>query len=91
VQIPFGTESANPNSYPNIPTSASKLQITDTTGKIIKLAIGVAGSQMDICTVYPNGSILINQYLAPGAAIWLQAIDSSNNASTGYVAVSLIQ
>lgn len=93
VQIPFGTQVGNPSTYPNLPVSTSKIQITDTTGKLIKLAYILPGSnllQTDFLTVAPNASILINYYFAPGAALYLQSIDSSNNATSGYVVVSLI-
>lgn len=94
VEIPFGTEAANPATFPNLPISTSKLQITDTTGKLIKIAYilagGAASSQIDMCTVAPNASIVISKYFAPGATLYAQALDSSNNATTGYVVVSLI-
>ena len=90
VQIPFGTESANPNSYPNLPISVKALQITDTTGKLIKIAFGPSGSQTDMYVVEPNGSIVVSIYFQPGVSLWAQALDSTNNASNGYIVVSLI-
>lgn len=90
VQINFGTEAANPATYPNTPISCGKLQITDTSGKILKIASGASGSQVDMYTCSPNGSIIVNQYLAPNTSLWAKAIDSTNNASTGYISVSLV-
>lgn len=90
VQIPFGSEAVDPLYYPATPISVKGLQITDTTGKLIKIAFGSAGSQTDMYVVAPNASIVISKYFQPGISLWVQSLDSSNNASSGYVVVSLI-
>lgn len=91
IQIPFGSETVNPSTYPNSAISCSKMEITDTTGKILKIATGTADNQVDQFTCAPNETIIItNFYLPANTAIWAKAIDATNNASTGYLAVSLM-
>lgn len=90
VTIPFGTEAANPGTFPSTPISVSKLQITDTTGKILKIAYGDSGSEVDMYTNAPSGTIVISKYFPPNVRLSVRAIDSSNNASSGYIAVSLV-
>lgn len=71
--------------------SCAKLLITDTSGKVLKLAASstsVDGSQVDFCSVPVSGTLLLPIYLAPGTSVWIKAIDA--NATTGYNVVSLL-
>jgi hypothetical protein len=68
--------------------SCSRLQILDTSGKILKLAIGAAGSEVDFCSVPLSGSIVIPYYIPAGTRIAIEAIDA--DATTGLNVLSLI-
>ncbi len=69
--------------------SAAKLQILDTSGKIVKIAIGAPGSEVDFCVCPVSGMVIIpNSYIAPNSSISLKAIDAS--ATTGYNTLSFI-
>ncbi len=68
--------------------TASKLQICDTSTKILKVAIGAAGSEKDIVSV-PVSSCVVVPYLIPaGSILSIKAIDAT--ASSGYNVVSLL-
>lgn len=68
--------------------ATSRLQILDTSGKILKLAIGASGSEVDICACPVSGNTVINYYVPQGSQISIEAIDAS--ATTGYNVLSLI-
>lgn len=68
--------------------TCARLQITDTSGKILKLAYGAAGSEVDFCGVPVSGTALVNYYIPPFTQISIKAIDA--NATTGYNILSLI-
>lgn len=70
------------------PISAKALEICDTSGRLIKLATGGSGSEVDIATVSPNSCVVVSQYLVPGTRISLRAIDAT--ANSGYNATSLV-
>lgn len=70
----------------SIPTA--RLQILDTSGKILRLAIGAAGSEVDICSTAVSGVVIIPYYIPAGTRIAIEAIDA--NATTGYNVLSLI-
>lgn len=90
VQIPFGSQDVNPITFENTGINASKIEITDTTGKILKIASGPAGSQVDLFTCAPSATIVINNiYIPINTPLWVTALDSTNAASTGYIVVSL--
>lgn len=62
--------------------SCSKLQITDTSGKILILATGAAGSEVDFCQCPVSGIIDVTTYFAPGTRFSIKAVDAT--ATTGY-------
>lgn len=68
--------------------SFSKLQITDTSGELLKIAVGAAGSEIDICTCAVSGSIIVPVYVVAGQRLSIKAINAS--ATTGYNAVSFL-
>lgn len=68
--------------------SISKLEILDTSTKIIKLAIGDSGNEIDICTCPVSGTIILPMYIPAGSRISAKAVDA--NATTGYNVLSLL-
>lgn len=72
----------------SLPSSFSKLQILDTSTKILKIATGAAGSEVDICTVAVSGCVVLPYYLTAGTRLSIKAIDA--NATTGYNVLSLL-
>jgi hypothetical protein len=82
------TTSAYVTLDPAIAVSCSKIVIVDTSTQLMKLAVGAAGSEKDICTFQGNGNaVLIPAYISMGARLSLKAI--SANATSGYNTVSL--
>lgn len=74
--------------FASTPITTSKLEILDTSGKILKLAVGAAGSEIDLCTVPVSGTVIVPTYIVAGTRISIKAIDAS--ATTGYSVVSLV-
>lgn len=70
------------------PIPTSRLQICDTSTRLLKLAIGPAGSEKDICTVQVSGCVLVPYYIAPGVTLSIRAVDA--NATSGYNTVGFI-
>ncbi len=68
--------------------SCSALGITDTSTKILKLAIGEAGAEIDICQCPVSGSVVIPYFIPAGTRISIKAIDA--NATTGYNITSVL-
>ena len=67
--------------------SASQLVIVDTSTQLVKLAIGAAGSQIDLCVFQGNGNpVSVPIYIPAGSTLWLKAI--SGSATSGYNTVS---
>ena len=69
--------------------SCGHLEIIDTSGKIIKFAIGPAGSEVEICTCFVSGAVVVPVYIPAGSRISVEAADA--NATTGYSVVSLLR
>ena len=69
--------------------SVSKIQISDSSSYIVKLAIGASGSQTDICTNAISATTLVPIYLPAGTTLWVKSINEST-ISSGYLTVSLI-
>lgn len=72
----------------SLSSSASGLIIVDTSTQLMKLAIGAAGSEVDIAVFQGNGYPvqIPNKYIVIGTRIAVKAI--SGTASSGYLAVS---
>lgn len=71
--------------------SFAHLCISDTSGQLMKLAIGAAGSEVDFCAFDGNGYpvvIPVTQFV-PGTRISIKAISTS--ASTGYNLTSYLR
>lgn len=82
------TTSAYTTLFNSTPISCSKLQILDTSTKILKLAVGPAGSEVDVCSVAVSGVVVLPYYVVAGSRISIKAVDAT--ASTGYNVTSLI-
>lgn len=82
------TTSAYTQLIASTPISISKLQILDTSGKILKIAIGEAGSEIDICSTSVSGIVIVPYYIPAGTRISIKAVDA--NATTGYNVLGLI-
>lgn len=83
------TSSAYVQLFLSTSISVSKLQISDSSGDIIKLAIGASGSQTDICTNAISATTVVPIYLPAGTTIWVKSINQST-ISSGYLTVSLL-
>lgn len=71
------------------PTSIGRLQIVDTSTKILKIAIGPSGSEKDICTTAVfSGATIVPYFIPAGTRISIKAIDAT--ATAGYNILSLI-
>lgn len=81
------TTSAYTILWASTPVSASHLEICDTSGHLLKIAVGATGSEFDIATVVVSGCIVIPIYVLKGTQLNIKAIDAT--ASTGYNTVSL--
>lgn len=74
--------------WASIPASASKLQICDNSGHILKIAKGATGSEVDICTVQLSGCVIVPIYLPIGTQLSIKAVDAI--ATTGFNTVSVL-
>jgi hypothetical protein len=73
----------------SLSSSYGHIQIVDTSTQLMKLAIGPAGSEIDLCVFQGNGyPVLINVYLIAGIRLSVRAV--SAEATTGYLAVSYL-
>lgn len=70
------------------PITASKLQVCDTSTKILKIAAGASGSEVDLFTVQVSGCVVVPYYIIAGTKLWIKAVDAS--ATTGYNTLSFI-
>lgn len=70
------------------PIPISALQICDTSGKILKIAIGASGEEKDILVVGPNSNAIFSIYIPKGSRLSIKAVDAT--ASTGYNLMSFI-
>ena len=71
------------------PIDTGHLEVCDSSGKVLKLAIGPANSEVDIAAVPISGCIIINTFIPAGKRLSIKALDAT--ASTGYNTVSFIQ
>ena len=69
-------------------TSASHLEICDTSAHLLKIATGATGSEVDVATTTVSGCVLIPIYLPIGTQLSIKAIDAT--ASTGFNTVAFL-
>jgi hypothetical protein len=70
------------------PVSVSRLQVCDTSTKLLKIATGAAGFETDRFTVQISGCVSIPYYFPPATRFSIKAIDAS--ATTGYNTLSFL-
>ena len=71
------------------PQSTSNLLIVDTSTQLMKLAVGAAGAEVDLCTFQGNGNpVLVPTFVTAGVRLSLKAISAS--ATAGYCTVSYL-
>ncbi len=68
--------------------STSFVEFCDTSAKIMKLAKGAAGSEVDIATSNVSGCIQLNYYIPAGTRLSVES--ATQAATTGYGTVSLL-
>lgn len=71
------------------PITVSRLQVCDTSGKILKISSGAASSELDLFTVSVSGCVIVPYYIIAGTRLSIKAVDA--NATTGYNTVSFLQ
>ncbi len=90
--LSYGSTNVTTSAYTQLvassPITVSKLQICDTSTKVLKIAVGAASSETDICTVQVSGCIVVPYFIAAGTRISIKAVDA--NATTGYNTLSFI-
>ena len=72
------------------PISVSKIQISDSSTYIVKLAIGAAGSEVDICTNAISATTIVPIYIPVGTRLSVKSVNQTS-ISSGYLTVSLVQ
>lgn len=63
-------------------------EIVDTSGALLKLAIGPAGSESDYINIPPGGNGLIPLHLDKGARLSIKSIDTAT-VNTGRLSITL--
>ena len=73
------------------PVHVASLLVCDTSGHLIKIAVGAAGYEVDLATAPYNSCMIlpIGPVLKLGSRISLKAIDAT--ASSGYLTMSFVQ
>lgn len=73
--------------------SVTQLLVTDTSTQLVKLAIGAAGSEVDLCQLPVSSTVTISfesiNQIPVGSRLSIRAI--SANATTGFLGFTLIQ
>jgi hypothetical protein len=69
-------------------TSAAikRLEIFDSSGQLLVLALGAAASEVDLLYILPGGNGQITQEIPAGTRVSIKAV--SANATTGYIAIN---
>lgn len=73
------------------PIGTTQIVVVNTTSSIVSLAVGKAGSEVDLAAVHGGDQISFYvglNVLSQGVRLSLRAVDTT--ASTGYVTVSLL-
>ncbi len=83
------TTSAYVQALASVPNNVGQLEVCDTSTKIVKIAKGASGSQVDLFTVWVSGCVVVPTFILKGETLWLRAVDA--NATTGYNVMSFLQ
>ncbi len=70
------------------PYNVSKIQVCDTSTKLLKIAVGAASSEVDAFTVNVSGCVLVPFAIAAGSRLSIEAIDAT--ATVGYNSLSFL-
>jgi hypothetical protein len=70
------------------PIAVSHLQIVDTSGELLQLAYGLAGSEIPFAVTPIGGTVVLPIQLPAGVRIAAKAI--TNTAANGYNALSFL-
>ena len=89
VQISGASGADSSSSAAGLPSAATALEIFDSSGSTMELAVGAAGQQKSLGFLIPPGgdTIMVPCTLAKGALLWARAKDA--NATTGELIVNL--
>lgn len=63
-----------------------KLEISDTSGQDMKLAIGASGAQVDVYNIFAGKAGIIDFHLGTGTHLWVRA--QGTTASTGVLTLN---
>lgn len=73
------------------PNNTNQMLITNTTTALLKMAVGAAGSEVDMFQIPPSGTILLQiplNSIPLGSRLSLKSIDTET-VSSGYVAATV--
>lgn len=70
------------------PITVSRVQICDTSTKVLKIASGATSSEKDLFTVQVSGCVVVPYYLPAGTRLSIKAVDAT--ASSGYNTLSFV-
>ncbi len=76
------TTSAYVTLVASTPYAVSRIQICDTSTKVLKIATGAASSERDAFTVQVSGCVVLPYIIPAGTRLAIKAVDAT--ASTGY-------
>ncbi len=82
------TTSAYSTIVASTPYYVSKIQICDTSTKVVKFAIGAASSERDAFTVQVSGCVVLPYIIPAGSRLSAKAVDAT--ASAGYNTIAFI-
>lgn len=95
----YATTNATTSAYStlvaSVPVSVGQLMICDTSTKVLKIATGESGSEVDLIAFTAGDSfggfrcIVVSTYIAKGTRLSIRAIDG--NATTGYNLLSYLR
>ncbi len=91
--INYATSNVSSTAYTTIsaaaPISTSYLEFCDTSGKVVTLATGAAGSEHDIATSGVSGCVVVPYYVVIGTRMAVSAATPAS-ATTGVGVLSFI-
>lgn len=64
----------------------NEIEISDSSGSALKLALGAAGSEVDLMYIHPSMSRRVRVKMPKGARLSIRAVDT--NATTGQLLIT---
>jgi len=90
--LPYAVQNVTTSAYITLinemPVTVSAIQIADSSGQLLRIAIGLAGQEIDIMTTPISGNIIVPCFILKGSRLSIKAISAT--ASTGFNAISLL-